>query len=507
MEKKKQQVRGLSLSTLLIVVFCSYPTYLIFTQNAIELTFIETLIPIIFSVIIGIIVFFTIYLIFRKSYFSALLTITMMYCFLNFNKLKSIVHIGPLYNNIEFIRTHVTWVAFIYAAIFAVVVFFIAWKLSKKKELLKNTVLLIFSITAGLMLFNTILAVPSIVKRLSVREVKKEELKVYQKYIKEEEKRNIYYFILDEYGSSYALNKYYDYSNDNFDRFLDNAKFSVSDSSANRTNETTANLADNFSLDYVANKKMITEQYLFLIRNGEFFNILKANNYEQYSFSTEQKYLQLKSLDGALYEKNFIGETLVHVNEVGENIFDIAYTNSMLYPIFGSFIIGNMGVSLEHGQRIQTIFDYYDTMNRSVGDEPRMIVSYICSPHTPFIFNENGDRIPKSEKANWSEKNYYLDQLKYLSNRMQNSVENIIEKDPESIIIIQSDHGFHGHGGSDPKTVTPFKMEKEDELRILNAVYFGGEKLEIEGLSGPNTLRLVLTMLGLDYPMLDDVKY
>ena len=86
-------------------------------------------------------------------------------------------------------------------------------------------------------------------------------------------------------------------------------------------------------------------------------------------------------------------------------------------------------------------------------------------------------------------------------------MDNLIAQDPNAVIILQSDHGarypaqmFVGFG-SPPLDQT---VENPYMQNILNCVYVGGRSLEIEGLTGINTLRTVLNSeFGTELPMLE----
>ena len=70
---------------------------------------------------------------------------------------------------------------------------------------------------------------------------------------------------------------------------------------------------------------------------------------------------------------------------------------------------------------------------------------------------------------------------------------------------MQSDHGVRYHpDGVPPHT---FIIKETDMRSILNAVYFEGKPLNIEGLSAVNTWRIILNKLGVDIPLLDDSSY
>jgi hypothetical protein len=89
-------------------------------------------------------------------------------------------------------------------------------------------------------------------------------------------------------------------------------------------------------------------------------------------------------------------------------------------------------------------------------------------------------------------------------------VTNIIKNDPDAIVIIQSDHGYrqayylkNWYG----ETYDDWGLEMQYIRNILNAVYYKGEKIDIENYSGVNTLIIVLNEhFGMNYELLEQPK-
>ena len=488
---------------ILILLVCVFPSYYIFSQNALEITFLETLIPMGASTLIGLASFFLIWLIVKKTYFAALLASLMMFCFLNFDLLRIAASATPL------LKEHQIWGGLFFSAIIIGSAFLFLIKTVKKEEIRKKIALIVVFTIAGLMIFNSILAVPSIVKRLSPSNVPQKESISYS-VEPLGNLPNIYYFILDEYGSFICLDKYMGYANKNFSDFLAKNNFSNSKTSFNRSTNTLFCLAENLELDYVCTDDMIKQDFKAIIENARWFEIMTDLGYEQYSFSTNKgrfplKDFEDKSTDSSMSTQIFSGST-----EIGGNVLTLAYEKSFLNSVLSLSALtaaSKSDIPADRVGRVKWIFDYYECFNEDDVGKRNVIISYICSPHVPFAFDENGGMVPEEEKWNWSDTRYYLGQLKYVTKRLESAITNIITYDPTAIIIIQSDHGFRHHFDDDnPKVNTPYLMDHYDSMRILNAVYFGGKEINIEGLSGPNTLRAVLTKLGLDFPSLPETK-
>ena len=117
-----------------------------------------------------------------------------------------------------------------------------------------------------------------------------------------------------------------------------------------------------------------------------------------------------------------------------------------------------------------------------------------------------GNRIAKEDETNWKDKSIYLNQYKYITKCMERIVEDIQKNDPDSFIILMSDHGArYPHWQVDHYGAKAYDASVETLYmqNILNCVYYKGEKLDIEGMTSINTWRTVLnTYFGTDYEML-----
>ena len=125
-----------------------------------------------------------------------------------------------------------------------------------------------------------------------------------------------------------------------------------------------------------------------------------------------------------------------------------------------------------------------------------------------FVVDSKGESINESTIHEWKDKELYLNQLKYVNSCIETMVDNIIDSDPDAVIILQSDHGVrypyhmmecYGTPEYDATIETPYMQN------ILNCVYYQGKEIDIEGKTGINTLRTVLNEVFMtDYEMLDE---
>ena len=156
--------------------------------------------------------------------------------------------------------------------------------------------------------------------------------------------------------------------------------------------------------------------------------------------------------------------------------------------------------SVSKGKRLIELREAFDYAVKSstFQDSNLFTIAYLMFPHNPFVVDEFGNDLNTSESRNWKDPNIYLDQLKYANKAILNMVERIQKNDPHSVIILMSDHGsrrlFRLYLNAEIE-IENYDLEAYYARNILNAVYFSGESIDIEGYSGVNTLRIVLDKL------------
>lgn len=311
----------------------------------------------------------------------------------------------------------------------------------------------------------------------------------------EGEKPNVYYMIVDEYGGTENLSRYYDYDNHEFLDKLREQGFNVSDTTKNTESIWTMTLVPNLlNMDYVVEDT--SENKSAYMDRSNLVEIFRGNGY------------QVNLIDHV----NFVGTSGCRVlspRQYPDSISKYLFRNSVLsqIPQLRRKMDQLLGLpnDFERGKTLQVLFGLMETATDYVEEGPTLTISYVQCPHYPFLFDAEGNIKP--QKPDFQDKSIYLNQLRYVSSVLEQSVENILRKDPNSIIVIQSDHGarypgqmllYHGGPDYDPVLETPYMQN------ALDCVYVGGKALDIQGLSGINTWRTVLNaQFGTDFPMLE----
>ncbi len=332
---------------------------------------------------------------------------------------------------------------------------------------------------------------------------------------------NVYIFIMDEYGALDILSEHYKYDAKVFSDFLTQKGFNISRESYTTDRQTGYCVCDFLNIDHVS-YPLTPDEVQAAIDNARLHKIFSDLGYHQFQYSSNYvhefiKVPSLKTDEGkAAYAaivsaQGFEGVSpavpaalsgQLSATEFGKRPDAEALNEWGFYP---TDYIRATKEYRENKYNVKAdamldIFDYYEDPKNYAPTPPRVLFSYMAATHVPFVFNEFGGILPESESRNWQDEKIYLGQYMFLAKRLMASVATIIANDPESIIIIMSDHGIRYHNKK-------IRITDKESLRIMNAVYVKGEKIDTEGLSAINTMRYVLSLYdghGADYPPIED---
>ncbi len=477
--KEDRRERGFfGIPLVFVLLWSAYPALFLYCTNAAELPFSDIAIGLAGSLLIGVLCYSFMLLLTRNNALSGILSFVLVGLFLNF---QYVVKLTDRFTVNPRVRVY-----YLVAALLAVLLIGVILLLHRKwKGKAAGPVCRLGAVAlAAILLINFVTAVPGIYRRRTADTFTAGGAAQTDRVLP-----NLYFIILDEYASFQELEKYYGYDNAGFREFLEKNRFSISDSSYNRAGSTDRNMADTVNLGPVTDASMTIDQYHALLNNGILYGILEGLGYDLWQLGS------LYPLPELLTKADFLTRSGVATMN-GETALEILITNSMLMPLPTMLYwdrVGGKGevVALEWLEQP----DHY-------GKENRALFVYLCCPHPPFYYDEDGGEVDRENWVNFSDPKYYLDQLKYVTKMTERAITGILANDPDSIILLQSDHGLRFHNDSDLPHL--FHISLMDQFRILNAAYCSGDPLPIEGLSGYNTWRLVLNRLGENYPLLPE---
>lgn len=479
-----------------LLISCLMPV-LLYYQNVEAIKFIEVLIFMGIYAAISLILFFVLKLINKSAYRSAAITVVLTLIFQNIGRLT------PILNH---------WIVI---GIFAVLVVAVAF-LSKKflsEDIASTFVPVIAVILVVLYIFNTAMSMGRILDKGNLTdEISKEENErfSYLSTFKDEtpipeELPNVYFIIVDEYAGFNSIKKHYDYDNSEFKTFLEDSKFTVSTSSTNYADGTLECLADVLNLELSEEnryrnsseaycQKKVSDAVIFRLAESWGYNIRAVQTSDLIKYKSETKQygkLWSTTAEGDLSAVLMSDPTLYSPLEKAYNSVLKAFS---VEPSTQNGVIKNLAASSSDP------IAYLSKDN--IFRDNTFTLCYAQFPHQPFYYDENGDMIKSSAKLNdWGDKSMYLGQYKYCTKLLTDGISNIIENDPESIIILMSDHGVRTHELD--KNPWMKDVTRKDTGDILCAVYNKGAKTpEIEGLCGANVLiSMVNDIWGYNIPL------
>lgn len=450
-----------------VVLVCLYLPVFLYLSNIGEVYFHECIKPIVSLILIGLILIMFFLILTRSLEKSCICSLIFCITLFNYALIEKVFQI---------FNSNIKYWHFFPSLIFGIS--FILYIFLKKcsTQLLEIILIVVSLVIASLLLMNIVIALPKIIST-SKQSVENNNLKVASNdkgTISQENIPNIYYFIFDEYSSFDVLETYFDYDNYAFADYLEAQGFSVSYDSQNDSQQTHTIIANYINLDYVATDDLDTNERAELIKSKLLFSLFENEGY------------YINPIVGA----DFLGlENQVNGSSItieGIDFESIIYKNTAYYP----FIKDN---SYEKAVVYNKAFDtFQDAQLYKNYPEATFHMLYFILPHQPFIFDQGGGEVPLANLNNWLNKEYYLGQLIYTTKRIENTIDNIISNDPNSIIILQSDHSARSLRDESGN----YLIDKYDRRHILNAVYYCGEDVsEIKSKSGVNTLRLVINRL------------
>ncbi len=450
-----------TLSMLPVIAVATFPVFFLYFQNAGETSFLNGIVPLLIFIAAASAFYIVFLLLTRYAPKAAIITSLFMLVLQNYAIIEKVVQ--------KIIPSLRYW-QILPIGLFILV--HIAWLVKKKlpRELAKTITFVIGIVFFGLILFNGVVAAPTIIKKISYNS-KLESIETTQPISKVKNLPNIYYLIFDEYASFKQIKNSYGFDNSSTAEKLEKLGFNISYNSYNESLYTTTVMTNILNMNYIVDNEMQDSEKGYVRHNNTLFAFLKKRGYSIIGVGDPEFY----GLEDIAFS-NWQAETAA-----GESFSEILFQNTVFYPAVKIAVTVYMNSILESIQFMLNANNFPTS--------GQFTLFHLQCPHTPFVFDENGRQIAYENYMNWKEKKYYLGQYKYVTPFLLEIVESLIERDPNSIIILQSDHGARqGIGG---------KVDSFDDIHcILNAVYYKGEPFtDIEGLSGVNTMRVLINRL------------
>lgn len=539
-------VRQCVFGLILVLIICAVPMYSLYLQNVGYLTLGGVSGTMLISMLVGALVYAALVLIIARPAASALFTSVLMYLVLNFSSLRNFTGkiAGSGASGIF---------SLILLLIIAAAVWFLLRKARRATAVLNVFTMILSLVMVAMMGISTVRALPEIraarerartdeafalaqeeanTSTVAIAAPKESEedftdLSAVQEEIagKKDElmaldlsygQPNLYFFIFDEMGCFAEVEKYYDYDTSEFQEFLTENHINYSLTSHSTSRHTKESISA--MLNAVKPEGQRYDYYDFG-KNNLVRQALEKHGYQLFRLNEINKvFCNVDNLFTSLSHGGVTART-----EDGLTSEDIAYENSILSLLLerskeSDYTVSDQLLTTEEilatkgyevlqpysykylVQSILSYFDYFETPENLIPNAGLGFLTYATTTHVPLLFQADGN-IPeeRERQRNWRDPEVYLGAYEFTLSHIKRIFSNILENDPDSIIIVMSDHGVRYHTEGTLKM--EFEISEEDATNISNMIYYRGIDLNIEGISSLDTIRLLLNLLGEDVEM------
>lgn len=330
---------------------------------------------------------------------------------------------------------------------------------------------------------------------------------------------NIYYIILDGYGSDNSMKNVLNYDNSNFTEKLEDIGFKVQRNASSNYCRTVFSLSSTVNLNYIQNiikTNINQENSNLLISNNLVSKVLKANGYIYYLFDSGFGVKNYNEENEVLIESNEFGFLNNLYTTSDNDVLNSFINNSIICVSKNSFFVD---LSLKnYAGKVLNVFNKLPKIAKT--PDKKFVFAHIISPHPPYLFDkygnigEYGNYDPENTHGNfnWNSK-LYVEQLKFINVRTLIALKEIIKNDKnDKIIIIQGDHGTR----TLPETGKLDINQKwvNEQYSILNAIYISKDNESKRFIynnwnySSVNTFRLIFNQyFQSEFPLLKDNMY
>ncbi len=303
---------------------------------------------------------------------------------------------------------------------------------------------------------------------------------------------DIYYIILDGYGRSDVLREMYDFDNEPFLERLQARGFHIARQANSNYTQTALSLASTLNVRYLddldGKRGEDRGPLITLIRQNSVARSLRQIGYKYVTFSTGYGATEITNSD--LYLTTGTRLSPFH----------------MLLVQFTPLRWG-LGPPEQRSpyeiSRHRTLFLLDRLPEIALDPDPTFTFAHILGPHPPFLFGANGEDLAPHDlpfsmvdgvefHGLYGGKDAYIkgyrNQVAYLTKRIEQVIDEILENSPEPpIILLQGDHGpgscYNHH---DINTT-----DLQERLGILNAYYLPGVVELPDDLSPVNSFRFL----------------
>jgi hypothetical protein len=321
---------------------------------------------------------------------------------------------------------------------------------------------------------------------------------------------DIYYLVFDRYANETILKEHFNFDNSEFINHLKEKGFYVASKACANYPRTFESLASSLNMEYLG---YLTEQL------GEDFSS-RAPVYEMLQDYKVWRFLKKRGYQfihfGDWYpatKKNKFADININYSiNVGSEFNTVFLRTTLYYPIARK-------ISLDTPERETTrkrhLYKFEKLAEIPEIDGPKFIFAHMLIPHSPYVFDKDGNPIKEEQEKQKSSIENYTNQLIFTNKKIEELINELLTKSTKPpIIIIQSDEGpftpewSKSSGPEDWRELTNEALKVH--IRIINAYYLPDVPKDVlyPSMSPVNSFRTIFNLyFGTKFELLPDKNY
>lgn len=305
----------------------------------------------------------------------------------------------------------------------------------------------------------------------------------------EQAKPDIFFIVFDEYTSSLALKKYFNYNNSFIDSTLHANNFYIATKAQSNYNSTPLSIGSGFNMQYfdqpLEKDKTTTKsilQALYTLKKSHLPRLLAGKGYDIYNFGlcdlghypvhTTRTFAEYETLP--LYQETLWGRI---ERDIWWNMFK--YKIPILNKIRSrQYTQKSWQLVITNRTNFQLTLDELNKQSA----RPKFVFMHVMMPHAPFLLDENGNF--NATGTDMYDTAGYLQQLTWCNKWIDSLARAANQLFPRPrVVIIEGDHGFR-----DRKPAI-----REKQFMNLNAYYFSDKDHTTlyDSISPINTFKVI----------------
>ena len=481
------------------LLFAAYPILFLWSQNLGETNAADVLPLLVMSVGITAVVLAVLTLIFRDGRRAALVVAPLVIGLLMYGHLWNLLH--PL--GVRNIIQQAGWVALAALGLFAAI------RLGESR--LTRITRILDGVAAVLVLVTLVMIVPAQIASATEASPQPEAGPVTATGAPTRPLRDVYYLVLDRYGSDRAIDLRFGVKNDLTPWLAEHGFKVLSDSHANYV-KTSLSMASTLSMSQLTDlaAKMGPDSpdhapVFAMLQDSRVVQQFKALGYQYLHIGS---YFAATRTDTAADHNYYLGGP----SDFGAALYDASAAPALLKRL--RITRGTDPVFERHHQT--GIFDFKALNSVRDAKGPKFVFGHFLLPHPPYSFRADGTFRDAPEAKSIPEPKLFAEQLAWTNGQLKSWLESVLAlpADQQPIIILQADEGpytipYNTNTVSyDWSTATP--EELQIKYGILNAWYVpGGTDIGLtDSQTSVNTFPTLFSgYFGLNVPKLPDREY